>query len=67
MKRTYVGLYRGQMCEVETTSAKLAQMICIGTFALENPRESIKAWDVHMMSSDPAFATTHEVVQGYFE
>jgi len=66
MKRTYVGLYRGQMCEVETTSGKMAQMVCIATFALQNPREPIKAWDVIMMMADPAFSTTHKIVQPNF-
>jgi hypothetical protein len=49
MRERFVGYYRDKRCVVETNDHKVAQMLCIATFALQNPREPIKAWDVIVM------------------
>ena len=52
MMQKFVGYYRGKRCVVETDNHEVAQMLCIATFALQNPREPIKAWDVAIMMED---------------
>lgn len=49
MKQKFVGYYRGEGCVAETDDPRVAQMLCIAFFALQNPREPIKAWDVAVM------------------
>ena len=49
MIQKFVGYYRDKKCVVETNDHHLAHMLCVALFALQNPREPIKAWDVAVM------------------
>jgi len=52
LRERFVGYYRDKKCEVESNDHTLAHMACIAIFALQNPREPIKAWDVIVMIED---------------